>query len=179
MPSRRGSSRPFQSRSPKRKTVWSQGPGSTAVTAISASAISIIGSGLTLATESFATITRLRGYVQAYLKTADAVNAGFHCGFGVGIVSSDAFAIGATAIPGPLTDAEWPGWFYYTIFDVHGATATFDGSERNVNLSWDVDSKAQRILKENETVVAMLETVEVTNATMSVFFDSRILFKLS
>ena len=36
----------------------------------------------------------------------------------------DAFAVGVGTVMDPLTDADWEGWLYHTLIDVHVQTAT-------------------------------------------------------
>ena len=133
-----------------------------------------------MTSEQKATIVRIRGSLSAYLTTAGAAGDGFHCAVGIGIVTNEAFAIGQTALPGPLDEADWGGWMYYRFFDLHEG----EGAAVNVNglssLQFEVDTKAMRKWEGNsETLVAMLQVVEKTAATMETWFDSRILVKLS
>ena len=107
------------------------------------------------------------------------VGEGFHLAIGIGIVSSQAFSIGATAIPGPLSEMEWGGWMYHRILDLHAVTATI-GDNNFSNTVWEeIDSKAMRKISSNEVLVAMVEAVEVGTASMDIYFDTRVLLKLS
>ena len=165
--------------SQRRKTAWDFGSGSTGATSISSSSTTIIGSGAAIITEGV-TFIRTRGSLQAFLKTSDGANGGFHCGFGIGVATAEAFAVGATALPSPLADASFDGWLYHRFFDCHTFDATIASSMVN-NLAvvqFEVDSKAMRKVPAGVTIYAVLETVELQTATMSVFFDSRSLFKL-
>ena len=165
-----------RSRGTRRVTDWSLGPGGSLLAGISTSSVAILGSGVTPVDDGF-TLVRLRGNVQGYLRSSDAVNGGFHCAIGIGIVTNKAFAIGATAVPGPITEMEWDGWLYHRFFDLHQSTTTFDPTEVNSQISFEVDSKAMRKLDGEEIIVAVVETVEVVAATMSLYFDSRMLVK--
>ena len=123
------------------------------------------------------TIVRLRGSFQAYLRSATAADDGFHCALGIGIVSDDAFTIGVTAVPNPIADANWPGWLYHRFFDLH-ASGAFSADDPNGSIQFEVDSKAMRKFGSNEILMANLEVVEDTTATMTAWFDSRVLLKL-
>ena len=167
-------------RSQRRTTAWTFGPGGSDVVSTGASGQTILGSGVILAGESKVTLVRLRGSLQVYLKTSSAAGDGFHCALGIGIVMNEAFGVGQTAIPGPISEADWDGWLYHRFFDLH----TFDATiANNIELGlavaqFEVDSKAMRIWDDGETLMAILEVSEGTAATMDVFFDSRILVKL-
>jgi hypothetical protein len=126
-------------------------------------------------------LVRLRGSLQAFLKTGDGANSGFHCVFGIGIASADAFSIGVTALPNPADDTGWPGWLYWRVFDVHTFGATIAESMNASGLGsiqFEVDSKAMRKLGVNEVIFASCQTIESGSATMSLFFESRTLLKL-
>ena len=124
------------------------------------------------------TIVRVRGAVQAFLSGAFTALEGYHCALGICIVNEDAFAIGATAVPDPIADSGWDGWFYHRFFDVHSSHTEVEGGDLSRSISFEVDSKAMRKIPEENVIVAALEVVELGIATMQVYFDSRVLFKL-
>ena len=174
----RGGSRPVQSQ--RRKTEWTEGPGSSTVTTFTASTAIILGFGILLEAGGI-TLVRLRGSFQAYITSQDSIDSGFHCALGVGVASQDAFAVGVTAVPNPIADMDWPGWLYHRFFDVHGASSTVANSWGANGLGvaqFEVDSKAMRKVGINEVIFATVETVEDAASGMSVWFDSRTLFKL-
>ena len=98
----------------------------------------------------------------------------------MGIVTADAFAIGITAVPVPLSDKEWEGWLYHRIFDLHTVTATIaDGvNAYAIAQRFEVDSKAMRKVGVNEVLFAVFEVVESNASQIDVFFDTRMLLKL-
>ncbi len=165
----------------RRLTDWDQGPGSQVVTAITSTTAVILGAGIGPTLETL-TIVRLRGALQAFLTSGDSINSGFHCALGIGVVTVDAFTVGGVAsVPHPLDDMSWGGWLYHRIFDLHNATSTI--TDNLVNglgvLSFEVDSKAMRKVRVNDLVFAVIQTVEDPASGMSIFFDSRILWKLA
>ena len=166
-------------RSQRRQTTWELGPGSSLITAISASGAFVIGAGIE-SLQDGVTIVRLRGSFQAYLAAVDAVDGGFHVNFGIGLVTADAFAVGASAMPSPLSDADWDGWLYYRDFDLHSPSATIaDNRVDNLtSIQFEIDSKAMRKFGTNVTIFGMIAATEVVNSTMGVWFDSRMLLKL-
>jgi len=178
MPSRRGF--PSRARSPRRLTTWDTGPGSSGHTTIAATGKFILGVGIVLAREAKVTIVRTRGYLSVYMLAGAGAEEGLIGAFGMGIVSSDASAIGVTAMPGPVSDASWPGWFAHELFDVLQRTGTeSDTFDVGTAFHAKIDSKAMRKLGESETVFAMVEVVEIGAISAKVAFDSRMLFKLT
>ena len=171
--------RRHQLRSPRRTVVWNQGPGSATVTAFSSNVTTVLGLGQT--SLGGVTVVRLRGSLQAFLRSGDAGGVGFHCALGVGIVTQDAFSVGVTAMPNPQDDTDWK-WLYHRIFDLHTLDATIANSYGPAGLAaiqFEVDSKAMRKMVPNQTIFASLQVVEAAAATMDVYFDSRMLLKLS
>ena len=171
--SRSGFSRPRS----RRKTAWALGPGSSVSDTVAVSGKEILGAGLQATTEEL-TLVRVRGSFQAYLRAVAAISDGFHCAIGIGIVTVEAFDVGITAIPGPLTEMSWDGWLYHRFFDLHSAVSSFDQTAPMGSVDIEVDSKAMRKIGSDQIIVAMLEVVEAGTATMTVFFDTRVLFKL-
>ena len=171
------------SRSSRRQVAWGIGPGASVVVAApSASQANIMGAGVVLVNEEKATIVRIWGSLSAFLTTASAAGDGFHCAMGIGLVTDQAFAAGVASLPTPLDESDWDGWMYHRFFDVHTpfATLTESGVVNGVTaIEFEVDTKAMRKWVENMTVVAVLDSVEQGTASMNVFFDSRMLLKLS
>jgi len=127
------------------------------------------------------TITRIRGFIHLLIKTSDAVGGGFRGALGIGLVSDQAFAAGATSMPGPLTDMEWDGWIWHHFFDIRTVTATIADGVNAVGASQriEIDSKAMRRQDPNQTMFGMFEVAESANATAELQGDTRILDKLS
>jgi len=161
-----------RARSQRRSTGWDLGPGGSVLTAFSATESKILGSGLTPTTEGL-TVVRLRGHFTFGAITIAAAAGGMHGAIGVGLCTSEAFAIGITAVPTPIADAGRDIWLYHNYFDIH---RTIDTDPRPV--SFDVDSKAMRKLAVGMVVFAVVEVVEVGDVSAEAYFDSRLLFKL-
>ena len=164
--------------SQRRATSWVFGPGGQAATAISASGQQIVGSGLVLIPEG-ATLVRTRGFVELVLEAAANIGEGISGAFGIGLVTNEAFAIGATAIPGPLSEMDWDGWLYHQFWSLHASTATIADGVNVGRYGFDVDSKAMRKWDTSMTLVAMVEATEIGVSQVEMFFDSRLLIKLS
>ena len=161
-----------------RRTMWELGPGSAAGAphAVSATGKTIIGEGVT-PTVSPLTIVRTHGQMSLALFTAAAAGDGFLVAVGQGIVSEDAFAVGTTALPGPLTDPEWPGWYYHRIVYMISMDATPAGSDVLTQVSLNLETKGMRKLGLNEITMLIIEVIEIGTATMEVFGLTRVLFK--
>ena len=125
------------------------------------------------------TVVRLRGSLSAFILTATSAGDGFHCALGIGLINEDAFAVGVTTVMDPIADAQWDGWLYHRFFDVHAQTTTPGTGSIIDAIQFEVDSKAMRKTSEDTIIFAALEVVEQGTATMNLFFDSRMLFKLA
>jgi len=125
------------------------------------------------------TIVRTRGLYMLELTSGDAIGAGYFGGVGICIVTDKALAIGATAVPGPFTEDAWDGWLWHSYFDVRMVTATIaDGvNAGGVRMVIPIDSKAMRIVHDDETIVGVTEVVESTNAALERQGSTRMLIK--
>ncbi len=98
-------------RVPKRTTSW-VGSADQPYQAVGAGGVNLFQSNATL---QDTTIVRTRGVVSvkpnAFTADVDIIGA-----LGMGLVSDQAFAAGATSIPAPYTDTEWGGWFVWIPF---------------------------------------------------------------
>ena len=94
-------------------------------------------------------------------------------------VTEVAFAGGIGNVPTPITEQDWDGWLYWTPISVHVQDAADPGLGRGSTQIVEVDSKAMRKFDEGDTLMAVIELVEVGTATGDIWFDSRALFLLS
>ena len=169
-------SRGFSPGRSRRKSEWFQGPGGTAVTSVSSSTSTFLGSAVqTTAIEE--TLVRTRGILDCFLTSATSPGDGFFGAFGIGRATAAAVAGGVTTVPTPITELGWDGWLYHTFISCHESSADEAGSGSSV-FRIEVDSKAMRILQNDENFYAALEVIEIGTAAMSVFFDCRMLTKL-
>jgi len=124
-------------------------------------------------------LVRTRGELMLYLVTADAAGSGFQWAFGMCMVSSTAAGIGVTAVPGPITDIGWDGWFVYEVGTLESASADVTVQPgNNTAQRIMIDSKAMRKWKETDVAFGVLQVVERGTATMRASLDSRMLVKL-
>ena len=174
----RGSRFPRRSNGFRRRVTWGEGPLGT-LTGIATSTQLLFGTAQQFTLDDL-TLTRMRGQVAAWLTVAGgAANEGFDCYFGMCVVSENAAAIGVTAVPSPLADIAWDGWFVHRVFQVRNmATALAEDSPMQ-QFRFEVDSKAMRKVHQTDVVVAAFETTESGDgSTMSVSLISRMLLKL-
>ena len=107
------------------------------------------------------TLVRVRG---SSFATSDQVAASeFQLGcWGMILVTEDAFAIGATAIPGLSSDGG-NDWVVWQALQGANTQATSVGFETNSGRRAVIDSKAQRIWQEGQRLVIMAENVHATH----------------
>jgi len=181
----RGSFRGRQS-SPRRKVGWEQGPGkTTAQAAISTSSSVIVDAALSVLLDGL-TLVRTRGQLLLRLTSATSEGNGFQGAFGIGVATTAAVVAGAASVPTPITEQAWDGWLYWTPIilrsvGVMDGTAANDADSINAVSAVqriDVDSKAMRKLKADDSIYAILEVTEGGTANLAWEFDSRMLFKL-
>ncbi len=147
----RGTRYPSRSGRSQRQTLWSEGPyGHNG-----ASSASKVAFGTAQTSSGGVTIIRIRGHYQVYINAIAGVTDRVRFGLGIGIVTSDALAVGAVAIPGPLDDIDWGGWMWHETGWVGGIAFFGPGVIQGV-----IDSKSMRKIKPNESVVGMLEVAD-------------------
>ena len=177
--------RGFQARSlrssPKRLSAWGGGPADVQGV-IAGTGKTLWGAG-TVTTESQVTIVRLRGMISMRLILSTSAGDGFHGAVGIGIATSAAFAIGVTALPGPITNVEWGGWMWHQFFQSLGVAVQSVGADVPRNTTADlripIDSKAMRKFGQDQVLFGMYESTEVGVASLTLDADTRLLAKLS
>jgi hypothetical protein len=115
-----------------------------------------------------------------FLTASDAGPGGFSGAFGIGITTADAFGIGVTAVPTPLTERDWDGWLFWHAWNLKTVTATIADGVNAVGAFQriEVDTKAMRKQDENMLIYGCMEGTEVGNAVLNWNFDSRLLVLL-
>jgi len=94
---------------------------------------------------------------------------------GIIIVSADAFAAGSASMPSPTSDLDAPwSWFGTMLLMAQEAVATADGQ------NWarlEIDSKAMRRMKTNETAALLVQNADHGGAAViDVLSAGRVLF---
>ncbi len=173
----RGTRFPMRSGSLKRKVTWAEGPVGQILSKTSSQVV-LFGVGQQ-ATIDDLTLVRTRGSLLVQLSTASAIDESFQWSFGMCIVNENAAGVGITAVPDPLADIAWDGWFVHE----QGTLASLDatplaapqlGTAQRIS----IDSKAMRKLHATDVILGVIKLTEVGACTVSAFLDSRILLKL-
>jgi len=160
-----------------RRVTWNGGPQGTYGT-INTSTVILSATSAEAAGDDL-TIVRTRGRIILNLEVAGAAGQGFEWAFGMGIVSNNAFGIGVTAVPDPIADEAWDGWFVYeqgTLMS-RDSTPLLDGID-SVSQLIVIDSKAMRKIHLTDVIVGVLGVVELGTSQMRAFLQTRILVKL-
>ena len=161
----------------RRRVSWSLGPrgilsaGDSAISLFSVSAESLLDD---------LTIVRTRGRLTMFLSGVGTANDGQRWAFGMCVVTQNAAGIGATAVPDPIADIGWDGWFVYeTGTLVSGDTTPLTDPGQIAQAVIEIDSKAMRKLHLTDTVVGILGNAEIgASSTMVAALDTRMLSKL-
>ena len=163
----------------RRRTGWEVGVGDIdSILTVTAPSVSIIGNGLVALSDGL-TLIRTRGVIQLITTSNDIALGGFTGAFGICIVSEDAFAVGATAVPDPVADSGWDGWLWHQFFSLlQGSVFSAQVSAGSGNLQIEIDSKAMRKMRGEDLLILVGEFLESGVASMSVVADTRMLFKL-
>ena len=160
----------------RRKVSWTIGPeGQLAV--ITGSSVSIFPIGSQTVADDL-TVVRTRGQLVLQLLTAAAGLDGFQWAFGMAVVTENAFGIGVTAVPDPLVDIAWDGWFVHETGWMVSEDSGPDPASPAVTLRLVLDSKAMRKTHQTDVVIAVLGVTEVGTSTMQASLATRLLFKL-
>jgi len=119
------------------------------------------------------TILRTVGHIAITSDQSGAVEQQIGA-MGLIVVSDTAFAIGATAVPDPITDQDDDAWFVYQSFSQQG-----DGSvTSSLPRTYEFDSKAKRIVQgEGQTIAVVLTNANASHA-ISFSMNFRILSQL-
>ena len=158
-----------------RKTAWIEGPGTFTDNGVSAGTGNyVMGLGSQALADGL-TLVRTRGVVELVLGSNGAAGDGFTGAVGVGLVTAQAFAAGAAAMPTPVAEIEWSGWLWHEQFSLRAGVAA-DSSRPHLNLK--IDSKAMRKLGVEEVLFMSVEITLIGAATMEVTGGCRMLIKL-
>jgi len=169
--------RRFQgTRAPQRQFVWSNIL--TSISLVANSGSKAVGTGVGLTSAGGLTLIRTRGWASFHFDPASIADS-LQVGIGLGIYSSDAFGAGAASMPGPISDADYD-WVYHTTFVLGPTfTATEDGTNILHNLWTEVDFKAMRKMKPNQTLGWIAESLVLSGGgSVDLSVSARHLFKL-
>ncbi len=176
----RGSQRTFAAKS-GRKVTWNTGPRGR-IGNVSTATNNLFPTAAEATTEDL-TIVRVRGDFNAELEQVTAADDGFdEVAFGMCVVSQNAAGIGITAIPDPLTDRAWDGWFVYQTFSLFSSDIQVAGAlstSRAAHIRIAIDSKAMRKIHNTDTIVGVVAIGAINGAATGNFvLNTRILVML-
>ena len=165
----------FQSQ--RRKSSWGVGVGDTTASPFTASGVGFLGSTV-FPTVPGLTIVRIRGQCDVMLTLATTAGDGFQGAVGIGIATTTAVTAGIPSLPTPIREAEDENWLWWHPFSVHNPVVSSSGLTEASHQRIIIDSKAMRKFDEGMSIYAAAEVVEIGTATMTMFFDTRMLLKL-
>ncbi len=179
MASRHGRSRSTFARGPRRAVGWNVGPNGDSGT-VNGSSVVLLG-GTLIADLDDETIVRTRGEISISLHTASAAREGFNWAMGMCVVTENAAGIGVTAVPDPIIDMGWDGWFVFEQGSMLSRSA-FANTDDNVVGSVErriFDFKAMRKTHQSDVIICVLGFTELGTATIAIQVQSRLLGKLA
>ena len=74
----------------------------------------------------------------------------------MGVVSTDAATVGASALPDPNAEPEYP-WLWWSSHTFHESTTDPASAEATAGGRWSFDNRAMRILRAGQTLVFVAE----------------------
>ena len=116
-----------------------------------------------------ATLLRFRGYIQAIMDSTVQVGDRIVLTFGLGIVSTDAATVGATAVPDPGSDPDYP-WLWWGEMNLESEwvrTSATDGAWGPSAQRIEVDSKAMRRVKPKESLLWVVQASSTVGAPVT------------
>ena len=157
---------------------WGVGPGSTAVTTITASGSTLLGNALTTVAQEL-TVLRTRGILDLFVDGVPGADGdGFFGAVGIGKATLAAFTAGIGSLPTPISEAEWDGWLWHQYISIHVPDITGEGGNSSAqHQRIQIDSKGMRKFDTSEVLFAAVEVVETGAASMSVRLDTRMLLQ--
>jgi len=172
-------SQPFRMRQ-KRQTIWVASADITSATVLGAGAVFLDQTNIinqaTNPTLVGSTIIRTRG-IWAVSSDQAAASENYLMAMGMGVVTAAAAAAGSASIPTPIIEEEWDGWFVYEVLGNSFLFADGTGFQEPVMTIAKFDSKGQRKVEDDNTVVVVVENSFTVGITYWIKF--RQLYKLA
>ena len=168
----------------RRRTAWSGQSGERVTVS---SGATVVGPGLApnaIDPIKEVTLTRTRCEINVLFADDAGPQDAQLFAIGLAVVSTDAATLGATAMPDPFDEPGFPWvWYCSSVLTRSGTASTDSKPEDAWGLSarhYDVDSKAQRVIRPSETLIWVIQTANVVgNESLFVDFGTqRYLFKL-
>ena len=151
---------PFpRTRGPRMAKHWHTIPGISIAFTVDNTAA---GGGLAL--DGPFTVLRMLGEYTIAPTSAPTIGDKVTIGFGIGVVSSDAFAVGGSAMPDPVTtDQDYP-WLYWADHDFFFPVNSVESALATTSLRRAFDIKSMRKMKPRETLAMVIQYVDSVGA---------------
>ena len=173
--SRRSSFPRIGGTSRRRKVTWTSGPSGTH-TPFSAAGTALFDTSVEAVVDDL-TIVRLRGDLVIQVASSTDGDGFDDIAIGICIVNQNAAGIGVSAIPQPLTDIFWDGWFWYWTGSLNTLDVSLMGDIAEVRIP--IDGKAMRKIHLTDNVVAVIQVAaEVGTSVLQARLNTRMLSKL-
>ena len=122
--------------------------------------------GSALAFVAPATILRIRGSFFVQFDSTAQVGDNISVAVGIGIVSTDAAALGATALPDPASELEYP-WLWWGSMNLASEVAAAPTAWGPGAQFMEVDTKAMRRVKPQQSLALIVEVFSATGAPVT------------
>ena len=119
----------------------------------------VLGGALSFG-ESGVTIMRMMGEYGLSLSAAPTAVDQILIAVGLGVISTDAFNLGATAVPDPAGEPEYP-WLYWAQHSFEFSTASLDPNAAIANLRHSFDVKSMRKMGAGQSLAWIAQYVNV------------------
>ncbi len=142
----------------KRRKVWSAIPSFTAnMTADNTFAIASVG--------NFAgnTVLRMLGEYGVAPTSAPSTTDQAKCTIGIGVVSTDAFNVGASAMPDPAGEPGYP-WLYWAEHPLFYSATTQDAASAVGTVRQAFDIKSMRKVTDRQSLVFIFQYTDILGA---------------
>jgi len=170
--------RSFVRRATRRPVQWSNVVARIAAAAVTDAKVLAGLSALGIAFTQSVTLMRTRGTAFIHFDPT-SINDVQQVGIALGVFSTDAFVAGVASVPGPLTDAGYD-WIFHKVLSMGPAVSATESETSILQSLWiEVDSKAMRKLKDNQTIGWVVEAATVSGGgSVDFAISSRHLIKV-
>jgi len=156
---------------PRRQTVWFEFQPVATTQTTTAQVIIFSLNAAALALRPF---TVVRTLFEVHVRSDQAASGEDQVGaVGCAVVSDQAVGVGATAVPGPITELGSDLWFWLKLYMISGSTVN-DGI---VGKDWLVESRAMRKVAQGQDIVVVSEISSISSG-LEMTVGGRMLVKL-
>ncbi len=159
-------------RGSRQRKEWNSLGSTAAPIALTGSSTAIVAG--TLDFQAAVTVLRMLGEYTINPGAAAPVS-GDSCriGVGIGVISSDAATLGATAAPDPNAEAEYP-WLYWAVHPMVFRSTSQDPSSAAASVRHRFDVRSMRKIKPRESLVMIVEYLNNNGDPEITFFGGTV-----